>query len=91
MVFLEIVYQFAYTNCMSRQTIEKVHVNLTKFKEARGEQSLAEFAETTGFNADMLSKIERGKRWTTLQKFAEFCQRTNLEPNNFFEIIVKKS
>lgn len=76
---------------MSITTIEDVKVNVPKFKQIRGEQSLREFAENVGVKADMYSKIERGKRWTTLQKFAEFCVRTNLEPNDFFQITKKTS
>lgn len=76
---------------MSKVTIEQVKVNPLKFKEVRGELSLAEFAENIGIKPDMLSKIERGDRWKTLQKFAEFCARTNQEPNAFFEIVKKIS
>ena len=74
---------------MSNVTIEKVSVNLLKFKEVRGDLSLAEFADNTGVKPDMLSKIERGERWTTLQKFAEFSVKTNREPNDYFEIVKK--
>jgi transcriptional regulator with XRE-family HTH domain len=76
---------------MSTTTIENVKVNLPKFKALRGNQSLAEFAEKNGLKPDMYSKIERGDRWTTLNKFAEFCVKTNTEPNDFFEIVKKIS
>jgi transcriptional regulator with XRE-family HTH domain len=76
---------------MSKVTIEKVKVNPVKFKELRGDMSLAEFSENIGIKPDMLSKIERGERWKTLEKFAEFCVRTNQEPNAFFEIVKKIS
>jgi len=77
---------------MSTVTIERVKVNTPKFKEVRGDLSLSKHAENTGISVDMLSKIERGKRWhTTLQRFAAFCERTNQEPNAFFEIIKKIS
>jgi hypothetical protein len=76
---------------MSNVTIEKVVVNLPKFREVRGDLTLADFAETIDIKADMYSKIERGKRWTTLQRFAEFCMQTNREPNDFFEIVKKLS
>lgn len=83
------VYQFAYTFCMSTVTIEKVRVNFPKFRELRGEMSLEKYAEKTGLKPDMLSKIERGERWTMLEAFAEFCKKTNQEPNAFFEIVKK--
>jgi len=54
------VYDFSYTFGMSKVTIQQITVNLPKFKEVRGDHSLAEFAETTGIKPDMLSKIERG-------------------------------
>lgn len=76
---------------MSNVTIEKVKVNFPKFRQLRGEDSLAEYAVKTGLKPDMLSKIERGERWTMLQAFAEFCERTNQEPNSFFEISKKIS
>jgi transcriptional regulator with XRE-family HTH domain len=76
---------------MSSVTIEKVSLNIPKFKEVRGALSLEQYAEKTGFKPDMLSKIERGERWTTLKRFAELCQKTNREPNDFFEIVKKIS
>lgn len=77
---------------MSTVTVEKVKVNVPKFRELRGEKSLSEYAEKLGIKPDMLSKIERGERWEpTLRRFAEFCQKTNQEPNAFFEIIKKIS
>lgn len=74
---------------MSTVTIEKVRVNFPKFRELRGEMSLEKYAEKTGLKPDMLSKIERGERWTMLEAFAEFCKKTNQEPNAFFEIVKK--
>lgn len=88
---LESVYDFTYTNCMSQITIEQIKVNLPKFRQVRGGKTLKEYSAITGINADMLSKIERGERWTTLNAFAEFCRRTNQEPNAFFEIVKKIS
>lgn len=77
---------------MSSVTIEKVTVNPRKFREIRGDRSHKEFAEITGVSAQMLDKIERGERWSkTLTKFAEFCRRSNTEPNTFFEIVKKIS
>lgn len=75
---------------MNQKTIETVEVNLPKFKEVRGDMSLSEFAELVGYKVDMVSKIERGKRWAqTLQKFGEYCARTNSQPNDFFTIKIK--
>lgn len=74
---------------MSTTTIERVKVNFPKFRELRGDLSLEKYAEKTGLKPDMLSKIERGERWTMLEAFADFCQITNQEPNTFFEIVKK--
>lgn len=49
--------------------------------------TLKKYAEKTGLKPDMLSKIERGDRWTMLEAFADFCQKTNQEPNSFFQIV----
>jgi transcriptional regulator with XRE-family HTH domain len=76
---------------MSTVTIEKVKVNPAKFKEVRGNVSRAEHAEMLGINADMVAKIENGKRWLLLEKFAAYCQKVNREPNDFFEIVKKIS
>lgn len=77
---------------MSSTTIERVTVNVPKFRQIRGDLSLAEHAEKVGLSPDMASKIERGHRWKkTLDRFAEFCERTNQEPNAFFEIVKKIS
>lgn len=76
---------------MSDITITQVKVNYPKFKQLRGDRSLSEHAATVGITPDMLSKIERGERWKMLETFAAFCQRTNQEPNAFFEIIKKIS
>ena len=72
---------------MSTITIKEVRVNLPKFRELRGEMTLKKYAEKTGLKPDMLSKIERGDRWTMLEAFADFCQKTNQEPNSFFQIV----
>lgn len=85
------MYEFGYTNGMSNVTITEVKVNYPKFRQLRGEKSLEEHAEIVGLKPDMLSKIERGERWQMLERFAEFCQRTNQEPNTFFEIVKKIS
>lgn len=76
---------------MSTVTIEEVRVNYPKFRELRGDVPLDKYAEKTGLKPDMLSKIERGERWTMLQSFADFCKKTNQEPNAFFEIVKKIS
>lgn len=77
---------------MSETTIERVSLNTAKFKQVRGDTPLAEHAEKIGLSIDMLSKIERGQRWRApLERFAEFCQKTNQEPNAFFEIVKKIS
>lgn len=83
------MYYFAYTNGMSNVTIERIKVNFPKFRELRGNLSLEKYAEKTGMKPDMLSKIERGERWTTLEAFADFCKTANQEPNAFFEIVKK--
>ena len=74
---------------MSSVVIEKIDVNFSKFKDLRGKLSQTEFAASVGLKQDTLSKIERGERWRTLEKFAEFCRLTNTEPNEFFQIIKK--
>jgi transcriptional regulator with XRE-family HTH domain len=77
---------------MSSETIEKVTTNPSKFATVRGKRSYQEFSELTGISAQMLNKIERGERWkATLDKFAEFCRRTNTEPNAYFEIVKRIS
>ena len=77
---------------MSQVTIEKVTVNLPKFRQVRGDLTFEEHSENIGLKPDMLRKIERGDRWkSTLARFAEFCEKTNQEPNNFFEIVKKIS
>lgn len=77
---------------MSCETVERVKVNLPKFKQVRGDRTRAEFAEITGISEQMLYKIERGERWKdTLARFAAFCERTKTEPNAFFEITKKLS
>jgi transcriptional regulator with XRE-family HTH domain len=77
---------------MSFETIEKVTVKRDKFRQLRGDLGRAEFAEKLGIKPDMLSKIERGERWqTTLERFANYCERSGTEPNAFFEIVKKIS
>ena len=77
---------------MTQETIERVKVNVPKFKQIRGERTREEFAEITGVSVQMLQLIETGKRWKpALDRFAEFCQKTNQEPNAFFEIVKKLS
>lgn len=77
---------------MSCQTIERIKVNPAKFKQVRGDMSREEFARKTGVSEQMQILIEKGARWQkTLDKFADFCLRTNQEPNAFFEIVKKIS
>lgn len=77
---------------MSQETIERVRVNIPKFKQIRGERTVHDFSEITGVSPQMLVLIEKGKRWNkTLQRFADFCERTQTEPNAFFEIVKKLS
>ena len=77
---------------MSQETIERVRVNIPKFKQIRGERTHDEFSQITGVKPQMLYLIEKGKRWKPiLEKFAEFCERTGTEPNAYFEIVKKLS
>lgn len=85
------MYELGHTFCMSDVKITQVKVNYPKFKQLRGGLSLAEHSENVGLKPDMLSKIERGERWQMLERFANFCERTNQEPNAFFEISKKIS
>ena len=77
---------------MSCETIEKITANPRKFATIRGDRSYQEFSELTGVSVQMLAKIEKGQRWMkTLDRFADFCRRTNTEPNAYFEIVKKIS
>lgn len=77
---------------MSCETIERVTVNIGKFKQIRGGETQEEFARRAGISVQMLRLIEKGERWKpALERFAEFCERTGTEPNAFFEIVKKIS
>lgn len=71
---------------MSTENTSIVRFSPERLKAIRGEMSLKDFAEKTGFKYDYLSKVERGQRNLSIDGLSQLCSATNKFPNDFFDI-----
>lgn len=76
---------------MASETVVSVKWNPSIFRSLTEGVHRKDMAKTLGISKVFLDKLITGEKKVSIDRFTELCVNANLEPNEFFEIVTKKS
>jgi DNA-binding Xre family transcriptional regulator len=76
---------------MSAEKVIEVRWKPTVFQAIKNQIKRSETREKTGLSPVFLDKLAANEKKLSIDRLIDLCQKTNLQPNDFFEIITLKS